>query len=91
MLKSIKIKAQFRRWFFCSLHSCENVLEISIYIVWWYLKLKPKKLTVQKFLVHSKWTYSAQRILLSDKRGLKNKILKSVLVEITITDKYHLW
>ena len=78
MLKSIKIKAQFRRWFFCSLHSCENVLEISIYIVWWYLKLKPKKFTVQKFLV-------------SDKSGLKNKILKSVLVEITITDKYHLW
>ena len=78
MLRSIKIKAQFRRWFFCSLHSCENVLEISIYIVWWYLKLKPKKFTVQKFLV-------------SDKSGLKNKILKSVLVEITITDKYHLW
>ena len=78
MLKSIKIQAQFRRWFFCSLHSCENVLEISIYIVWWYLKLKPKKFTVQKFLV-------------SDKSGLKNKILKSVLVEITITDKYHLW
>ena len=78
MLKRIKIKAQFRRWFFCSLHSCENVLEISIYIVWWYLKLKPKKFTVQKFLV-------------SDKSGLKSKILKSVLVEITITDKYHLW